>query len=232
MLTQTRLYFRDFCGKQRKLTSSWLEKHHWMRYSVSRDAVYCVYCVLFGTQREDSKERTLGKLSPVSDWTNLSKFVARHTAQTSSHHANEKAGEEFIQIGKGTKDDVLTKMSSHEHDVIENNRHVLREIIKVLLLCARQNIAIRGHTPEKSNFIALLKMKSEKDPILEAHLVAGDERATYLSPKIQNELIELCASQIRTALVTACDSAGCFGFIADEATDCSTREQISLCVIL
>jgi hypothetical protein len=150
-----------------------------MRYSVSKDAVYCVYCVLFGTQRENAKERTFGKLSPVSDWTNLSKFVARHTAQTSSHHANVQAGEQFIEIAKGTKDDVMTQMSSHQRDVVEKNRHVLKEIIKVLLLCARQNLAIRGHTEEKSNFIAILKLKSKNDPVLREHLSAGKERATY-----------------------------------------------------
>ncbi|XP_062576880.1 52 kDa repressor of the inhibitor of the protein kinase-like [Saccostrea cucullata] len=113
---------------------------------------------------------------------------------------------------------------------MEKNRHVLKEIIKVLLLCARQNVAIRGHTEERSNFIVILKLKSENDPILREHLSAGKDRATYLSPQIQNELIDLCARQIRDTLVTACNSAGCFGFIADEAKDCSTSEQISLCV--
>ena len=52
----------------------------------------------------------------------------------------------------------------------------------------------------------------------------------YLSPTIQNEIIDVCGGQIRDSLATACNSAGCFGFIADEATDCATIEQITLCV--
>jgi hypothetical protein len=73
-----------------------------MRYSVSKDAVYCAYSVLFGTDRENAKERTFGKLSSVSDWTK-SKFVVRYTAQTSSHHANFQAGEQFIEVVKGPR---------------------------------------------------------------------------------------------------------------------------------
>ena len=34
--------------KQRKLNLTWLVNNKWLRYSVSRDFVWCVYCVLFG----------------------------------------------------------------------------------------------------------------------------------------------------------------------------------------
>lgn len=44
------------------------------------------------------------------------------------------------------------------------------------------------------------------------------------------QIIELCADQIRKSILEACNAAVFFGFIADEATDSSTREQISLCV--
>jgi len=201
-----------------------------MRYSIVKDAVYCIYCALFGSQRSDAKERTFGKSSPVSDWTNLSKFVSRHTAQTSSHHDNVRAGEEFIRVGEGNKTDVVTQLSTHHHEAIEKNRHIIKEIIKVLVFCGKQNIAIRGHTEEKSNFAALLNLQAENDSILAAHMARGDPRRKYTSPTIQNELIELCANQIRESLTKACNLSGCFGFIADEATDCATREQISICV--
>lgn len=34
---------------------------------MSCDAVYCAPCVLFGSQRDDAKERTFTQLSPVTD---------------------------------------------------------------------------------------------------------------------------------------------------------------------
>lgn len=48
---------------------------------------------------------------------------------------------------------------------------------------------------------------------------------TYLSPDIQNEIIEICGDIISDDIVQACNSAPCFGFIADEATDVATIEQ-------
>lgn len=55
-------------------------------------------------------------------------------------------------------------------------------------------------------------------------------KAKYTSPMIQNELLDICADQIRKGIVDRCNAASFYGFIADEATDCSTKEQIALCV--
>ncbi|VDI75451.1 Hypothetical predicted protein [Mytilus galloprovincialis] len=55
---------RVFGQKQRKLQSSWLQNHPWMRYLVSTDALYCAYCVLFSSK--DSKEKSFSK-TPISN---------------------------------------------------------------------------------------------------------------------------------------------------------------------
>jgi hypothetical protein len=46
---------------------------------------------------------------------------------------------------------------------------------------------------------------------------------------IQNELIDICGRQLQV-IVSECNSANCFSVIANETTDVSTTEQISLCV--
>lgn len=43
-------------------------------------------------------------------------------------------------------------------------------------------------------------------------------------------MIDLCADQIINSLVADCNAAQFFGFISDESTDCSTKEQASICV--
>lgn len=48
-------YFcRMFNGKPRRFKSAWLEKHHWMRYSIVKDVVYCIYAksVEIGTKHD------------------------------------------------------------------------------------------------------------------------------------------------------------------------------------
>jgi hypothetical protein len=58
----------------------------------------------------------------------------------------------------------------------------------------------------------------------------GPPNARYLSSTIQIELIDICGRQLQQVIVSECNSANCFSVIADETTDVSTTEQISLCV--
>ncbi|CAC5420415.1 unnamed protein product [Mytilus coruscus] len=99
-----------------------------------------------------------------------------------------------------------------------------------LLLCGKQNIAIRGHSPERSNFMAILNSKAQGDLILTEHLANVNSRAKYTSPDIQNEIINIIGNQIRTDIVDKCNSSKFFALIADESTDVSTREQVSVCL--
>ncbi|CAF4740665.1 unnamed protein product [Rotaria sp. Silwood2] len=63
-------------------------------------------------------------------------------------------------------------------------------------------IAIRGHEEgelslNRGNFIELLRWASSTDPVASSILEDSDRNATYLSPRIQNELISLLANQIQ-----------------------------------
>ncbi|WAR21001.1 hypothetical protein MAR_014975 [Mya arenaria] len=74
---------RSIHGKMRKLSSSWLTDHPWLRYSISTDALFCAPCFVFG--RKDAKEKTFIS-TPVKDWSNLAKYVKRHELAESNHH--------------------------------------------------------------------------------------------------------------------------------------------------
>ena len=103
------------------------------------------------------------------------------------------------------------------------NRHVLLKIIETLLLCGKQNIAIRGHIPQFSNFMTILNSKAQGNDILTDHLAnSSSSRAKYTSPDIQNEIINIIGNQIRTSIVESCKNSQFFTLIADETTDTST----------
>ena len=76
----------------------------------------------------------------------------------------------------------------------------------------------------------MLEYQAKYNPVLRDHLEKGDPRTMYTSPDIQNEIIEICGNQIRDEIVRKCNSAPFFGFMADEATDASTMEQMPLCL--
>lgn len=66
--------------------------------------------------------------------------------------------------------------------------------------------------------------------LVAANLSNGPSKGTYLSPILQNEVINILREQITHSIVFQCNRAGALALLADECTYKSTIEQISLCV--
>jgi len=135
-----------------------------------------------------------------------------------------------VAIAKGKKESIVCKLSSTAKETVQRNRHILAKIIQVVLLLGKQNIPFRGHTEERSNCIAVLQSHAQTDPMLANHLQNGNDNAQYTSPEKQNELIILGADQVRQQIISECRNSYFFAVMADEATDFSTKEQLSICV--
>ena len=103
--------------------------------------------------------------------------------------------------------------------------------MKTLILCGRQNLAIRGKDDENSNFMELLNFRAETDKELEEHLANAPANARYTSHRIQNELIQICGDQIRDDKLAECRNAPYFSLIVDETTDISVKEQVSFVLL-
>ncbi|CAG4944875.1 unnamed protein product [Colias eurytheme] len=65
------------------------------------------------------------------------------------------------------------------------------------------------------------------DLTLEKHL-KNSSNATYISKRIQNEIIELCKEDIQETIINNVKEAKYFAVIFDETTDISATEQLSL----
>jgi hypothetical protein len=163
------------------------------------DALYCATCVLFG--RKESKEKLF--INKVTDWLNLVCFVKRHLKDRSPHFTYQAMADDFVKIcSKHSKDEpIIYKISEFKKTQVIRNRHILMQIMETLLRCGKQNIAIRGQTPERSNFMAILNSKAQGHPILTEHLANVNSREKYTTPEIQNEIINIIGNQIRTTIV-------------------------------
>lgn len=215
----------NISGKQRKLNCKILKSNPWIRYSISKDSVFCAVCCMFGQGSGDSFCKEDGQ----NDWKNLSHLITRHLNINSAHHKFASDAANFVRSMTQNKD-IISVVSTARREKIERNRVILKEIIENLIMLGRQNIAIRGHTPEDSNFMALLKRVAASNSILQSHLQKAPRNATYLSPQVQNEIIELCGKKVRNAIVAECNKSQCFSLLADEATDTATLEQVCICV--
>ena len=121
---------------------------------------------------------------------------------------------------------------------ISKNRQILKWVIKTIILCGKQYNALRGHREDIhnssnncGNFLAILKLLSETNSDLKHHLDAPSARnATYISPYIQNELIEIISYDIlQKGLVEEVKEAKFFSLMADEVESHHT-EQLPICL--
>ena len=215
----------NITGKQRKFNCNILKSNPWMRYSVAKDSVFCAVCCMFG----QGGGNCFCKEDGQNDWKNLSTFITRHLNVNGAHHKFATDAANFVRSMTQNRD-IISIVSTSRRERIERNRATLKEVIKNLIMLGRQNIAIRGHTPEDSNFIALLNRVAASNTILRNHLQNAPRNATYLSLQVQNEIIELCGKRVRNAIVAECNRAQCFSLLADEATDTATLEQVCICV--
>ena len=118
---------------------------------------------------------------------------------------------------------------------VAKNQQILKAILKTIVLCGRQNIALRehnessksGHNP--GNFRVLLEFHVDAgDTLLGDHFSHAPKNAQYNSPEVQNDLITCCGEWIQRKLIQEVLKARYFSIYADEAADSSNSEQLPL----
>uniref|UniRef100_UPI00358F763F 52 kDa repressor of the inhibitor of the protein kinase-like n=1 Tax=Myxine glutinosa TaxID=7769 RepID=UPI00358F763F len=125
---------------------------------------------------------------------------------------------------------------------VKRNEQILPYIVDVVMLCATQQIALRGHRDDKvdfaqapvaneGNFIAIIRLLAESNPALKEHLISGPKNARYTSKTVQTELINVAADLFRDYFRKCLEKHPHFAIIADETTS-QGREVLSVCIRL
>ena len=213
----------------RRFNPGWLSEKPWLRYSMKMDSVFCISCVCFSATSESpfvssgfkKWKRVLGKDSQID----------RHT-QTESHKAAEEKVALFLHTRRpGVNVHARMAKQIAEHQV-RTYRGIL-SIIDIVLALGQRNIPFRGswdkmEKSEDGNFSFFVSWKSKFDKDLKEHIEHAPDNAKYTSPTIQNEIIKLCEGLIREKIVSSVPKY--WSVMADETQDCSTTEQLSICI--
>jgi len=122
--------------------------------------------------------------APARDWNNVCAIAKKHAAiparKRTEHQLCVARAEGFIRVFRGNQVPALHQLQEEKRTQIANNRHVLLQIMKMLHRMGKQNVAIRGHTDERSNFTVFLNAQAEFDKILAAHLTkVANKKKTY-----------------------------------------------------
>lgn len=206
------------------------ELRTWLSYSSTLDRVFCTSCKLFGLPK--AKDLLLAKHG-TNSWKNLTRNLETHE-HTPEHMQSEIARYLF---SKSIRLDL--KLQHYKNQEISDNREIVRSIVEVLILVARQNIALRGHDEKitslnQGNFIEILKVFGRHNALLMSHLEKINSkkrnRLSFLSHHCQNVLLKIIGNQIRSSIIKDLKKASLFSIIIDTTTDVANIEQFTFVV--
>lgn len=218
------------CGCNRSFQASWLEKFPWLVYSMVLDGGFCKYCALFVKDRDKC---SILVNRPFKKWVKLNKIVGSHASNIFHREAVADA-HAFINSVEKPEENIDARLNSERIRNIEENRHIVKCCAESILFCGWQCIALRGdkellhQSMNPGNFLAHLKVMANHDSLLKAHLERPRlHNATYISPRIQNEIIDVIGkSIIQKSLI---NEVKFFAIMADEITSFN-NELMPLCV--
>ena len=221
-------------GCKRRFKPEWTQRHSWLHYSPSEDGVYCKACVLFAPV--DVKQQKLGSLvnKPFSIWTKQSFFFNRH--EQLAYHQDSMTRMEASC--KCPVRNVATMLNKAHEEQVSRNAQVIKSLLKCVSFCGKQGLSFRGHrddstaldTSNMGNFIELVRFRAENDEVLRTYLGTSPRNALYTSKTIQNEMIDVIGSAIEDQIIHEIQTAKFFTILADEVTDCSNLEQLSIVI--
>lgn len=231
--------------KKRYFQMNWLERFNWLAYSDVLKGVFCKSCVFFHHNIDVGK----GKHQKPGNFVALAFKNWKYAIEQFSNHASNQyhkrasiLAENFSRTTSGKILNVERMIVNRNQEEMKRNRAILTSIIDSIIVCGRQEMALRGHrdsgrltleepTANDGNLRALLRYRIRGgDSVLLDHITTAGANATYLSPDIQNQILNIIGSYIQKTIIEKIRKAKFFTVLADETTDISRVEQFSMCV--
>jgi len=223
----------------------WMEQYSWLVFSDVAKGALCKVCVLFGRNHGGRGGQELRSLvaTPFINWKKAKQIFDSHS-KADYHMLSVEKAQGFMTVITGKTTDIIASINSENKKQADENRKKLISIVETVILCGRQQIALRGKNEtgkiglteppyNDGNFRAILRFRARSgDLFLKEHILSqtSDSRSMFTSPTIQNEIIDLCGNFIQENVVNRIKNAGFFTILADETQDISRYEQLALCI--
>ena len=209
----------------RRFRVEWKNKFKWLDYSPTEDKVYCATCKTCDSMQLFSFSTKRDEAFTGVGYSNWKKAIQRFHSHESAF-AHREAVMKVGHAARGTN--VSSQLSSAKAKDMIHARDSLLQIASSLRYLCRQGLAVRGHTETESNFAQLLRLRGEDSESMNAWLTRTAYR--WLSPAIQNELIENMAMAVQRVLQREIAECKFYSVVLDETFDISVLEQVGVCL--
>nr|XP_005284706.1 uncharacterized protein LOC101937683 isoform X1 [Chrysemys picta bellii] len=113
-----------------------------------------------------------------------------------------------------------------------HNRSVMEQLIDIVLCLVKDGRPFRGHNEkadsfERDLFLNLVNMLQKYDPVMAKDVQQSPRNTTYLSNRIQNELIVALHNVVQQKIASSLNGK-MVSIIANDTTDCGHHEQMSV----
>jgi len=226
-----------------KFQIQWIDQSPWILYSKIENGIYCKYCLIFA--KDVSGKGNNQKLSnfvskSFNNWRKAKEIFNKHE-KTDYHNTCKIMADNFLSVINGKQISVINILNIERARQAEINKKKLTSIVKTIILCGRQELPLRGKidygnvlncdNKNDGTFRSLLRFRVDAgDTVLEDHFINDNNRLQYTSPSIQNEFVDICSKIIKKKIVDNINNSKYFAVLADETTDISNVEQMSLCL--
>ena len=166
------------------------------------------------------------------NWKKIGEKLQKH-AQCQFHKHSIAMWGAYKQVK--TYGSIAEQLDSQLSAAIQLNRKSLKTIAQVTILCARQNMALRGHdeqdtSQKKGNFLEILDLLAAHGDKFKDRLSTSPRNCKYISNTTQNDILLVVCDTILDQISTEVQQAGVFAIMADKYRDVSRIEQLLVCI--
>ncbi|XP_042056350.1 zinc finger MYM-type protein 1-like [Salvia splendens] len=165
-------------------------------------------------------------------WNKTDRFTKHIGGVKSAHNL---AYEKYVNLRDGKKKSILVSLDNATEVTIKEYDIRLKASISCLRYLLRQGLGFRGHRENseslnRGNFLELLKwLRTHNEVVSKVTLENAPENCQLISPTIQKDIINYCAKETTKRIVEEL-GVDHFAILADESSDVSQKEQLSLCL--
>ena len=205
-------------AKRRRYLKRWESDFHWLEYDEDLQGAFCKHCKKWG--KSNAKNRGTWITKPFSNWKKATEKMKEH-AESEGHLLacqTEAAATSALREGS-----VLQQMHRLEESERVKNRLAIKCFLRCTHFLARNHIA---HTTNFGDLVDLVVSCGDED--LKQFVDKAGKNAQYTSKDAVVEFVEALGTWVDESLLARLQNARHFSLLADECTDITTIEELSV----